>query len=42
MVGSLVFGLVAIGGFFLVPETGRGRARSRMSSAELPTPGTVA
>jgi MFS family permease len=25
MVGSLVFALVAIGGFYLVPETGRGR-----------------
>lgn len=41
MVGSLVFGLVAIGGFFLVPETGRGRAGSRVTSADLRTSGTV-
>ena len=25
MVGSLVFGLIAIGGFYMVPETGPGR-----------------
>ena len=25
MVGSLVFALVAVGGFYMVPETGKGR-----------------
>ena len=27
MVGSLVFALVAVGGFYMVPETGPGRLR---------------
>ncbi len=36
MVGSLVFALVAVGGFYMVPETGPGRARVG-SGAELRT-----
>ncbi len=42
MVGSLVFGLVAVAGFYFVPETGPGRVRARAASADLQTPDTIA
>jgi hypothetical protein len=33
MVGSLVFALIAIGGFYMVPETGPGRERVGSTAA---------
>ena len=35
MLGSLLFGLIAIGGFYMVPETGKGRATQPSEQAAL-------
>ena len=35
MLGSLFFGLIAIGGFYMVPETGKGRITQPSEQAAL-------
>jgi len=35
MLASLVFGLIAIGGFYMVPETGKGRITQPSEQAAL-------